>query len=331
MEYRKTCVLKDGRTCVIRNGTAADARTVLDHFILTHGQTDFLTTYPEETSFTPDQEEEYLRKRADSDREAELVAEIEGRIAGSAGIGPVRTAEKTRHRASFGISIDRAWWGLGIGRALTEACIECARHAGYSQLELEVVAGNERALALYKSVGFAEYGRNPRAFRSRVSGWQENILMRLDLEKERTERVTLTNMCMIVNGTKVLVEEKTGKDAGGITFPGGHVETREPVVDSVIREIREETGLTIRSPRLCGVKDWINEDGSRYVVFLFTADQFSGELASSAEGRVFWLEKDEVLQSKWIWHMDSLIRILVDGEFSELFLDRADGWKPILK
>ena len=138
-------------------------------------------------------------------------------------------------------------------------------------------------------------------------------------------------MCMIVNGTKVLVEEKTGKDAGGITFPGGHVETREPVVDSVIREIREETGLTICSPRLCGVKDWINEDGSRYVVFLFTADQFSGELASSAEGRVFWLEKDDVLRSNWIWHMDGLMRIMADGEFAELFLDRADDWKPILK
>ncbi len=331
MKYRKTVTLRDGRTCVIRNGTEADARAVLDNFILTHAQTDFLTTYPEETSCTPEQEEEYLRKRADSDREAELVAEIDGQIAGSAGISPVRTAEKTRHRASFGISVDQAWWGLGIGRALTEACIECARKAGYSQLELEVVADNRRALALYKSVGFAEYGRNPRAFRSRVNGWQENILMRLDLEEERTERVTLTNMCMIVDGTKVLVEEKAGKDAGGITFPGGHVETHEPIVDSVIREIKEETGLTIRSPRLCGVKDWINEDGSRYVVFLFTADQFSGELTSSSEGRVFWLEKDDVLRSDWIWHMDGLMRIMADGEFAELFLDRADDWKPILK
>ena len=127
------------------------------------------------------------------------------------------------------------------------------------------------------------------------------------------------------------MEEKVGEDAGGITFPGGHVEKGEPVVDSVIREMKEETGLTIRQPRLCGVKDWINEDGSRYVVFLFKTDQFSGELRSSSEGRVFWLEKDEVLQSPWIWHMDSLMRILVDEAFSELFLDRADDWKPMLK
>ena len=71
--------------------------------------------------------------------------------------------------------------GKGIGRALTEACIECARAAGYLQLELEVVAGNRRAEELYKSVGFVEYGRNPKGFRSRNSGWQENVLMRLEL------------------------------------------------------------------------------------------------------------------------------------------------------
>ena len=96
---------------------------------------------------------------------------------------------------------------------------------------------------------------------------------------ERAERVILTNLCMIQDGTKVLVEEKVGKCANGIIFPGGHVEEHEPVVDSVIREMKEETGLTVEHPRLCGIKEWINEDGSRYIVFLFKADRFSGELA----------------------------------------------------
>ena len=112
---------------------------------------------------------------------------------------------------------------------------------------------------------------------------------------ERAERVILTNLCMIQSGTKVLVEEKIGKGADGIIFPGGHVEEHEPIVDAVIREMKEETGLAIERPRLCGVKEWINEDGSRYVVFLFTADRFSGEVVSSEEGRVFWVEKDDVL------------------------------------
>ena len=109
------------------------------------------------------------------------MAEVDGSIAGTAGIDLIREAEKTRHRASFGISIDRAWWGLGIGRALTEACIECARTAGYTQMELEAVADNARAIALYRSEGFEEYGRNPRGFRSRTAGWQELVLMRLEL------------------------------------------------------------------------------------------------------------------------------------------------------
>jgi len=148
---------------------------------------------------------------------------------------------------------------------------------------------------------------------------------------DKPERVILTNMCMVQCGSKVLVEDKRSIWADGIIFPGGHVEEHEPVVDSVIREVREETGLTIEKPQLCGIKEWINEDGSRYVVFLFRADQFSGELASSAEGRVFWMEKEEVLQSNWIWHMDGLMKIMAEGEFAELYLDTANDWKPVLK
>lgn len=144
------------------------------------------------------------------------------------------------------------------------------------------------------------------------------------MEMERTERVVLTNMCMIRDGSKVLVEEKVGADFKGVIFPGGHVEEHEPVVDSVIREIKEETGLTIEKPVMCGIKEWINEDGSRYVVFLFKADTFTGELASSSEGRVFWIEIEDVLKTNWIWHMDGLMRIFADGEFAELFLDSSD-------
>ena len=88
---------------------------------------------------------------------------------------------KMRHRADFGIGILKAYWGLGLGSALTNACIECARSAGYSQLELNVVAENTAAVALYKKFGFTEYGRNPRGFRSRISGFQELIYMRLEL------------------------------------------------------------------------------------------------------------------------------------------------------
>ena len=80
-----------------------------------------------------------------------------------------------------GIAIEKAYWGRGIGKALTLACIECAKQAGYLQIELEVVAENASAVRLYESVGFQEYGRNPRGFRAR-SGWQTLVLMRLELD-----------------------------------------------------------------------------------------------------------------------------------------------------
>ena len=187
MDYRKTVTLKDGRTCVLRSATEEDAQAMMDMFVLTHGQTEFLTTYADEVTFTLDGEREYLRRHHENPREVELMAEVDGRIAGSAGVTCVRDVDKTRHRASFGISIDEAWWGLGIGRALTEACIECARAAGYVQLELAVVADNVRAVNLYKSVGFVEFGRNPKGFRTRDGRYQENLLMLLELDAEPRE------------------------------------------------------------------------------------------------------------------------------------------------
>lgn len=182
MEYRETIILKDGRACVIRNGVPADAAGVLDNFIRNHAQTDFLTTYPDEIGFTPEGEARFLQAKTDSPNEAELVAEVDGKIVGQAGIEALGRTDKTKHRADFGISIDEGYWSLGIGRALTRACIALARQAGYRQLELQAVAENGHALALYESVGFAEYGRNPRGFRSRLTGWQELVLMRLELD-----------------------------------------------------------------------------------------------------------------------------------------------------
>ena len=182
MEYNSTVTLKNGRICRLRNGTASDGQALLDEFNLAHEQTDYLLTYPGEHSYTAQQEADFLQAKTDSADEIELLAELDGKIVGCAGINCVGRKEKIRHRAEFGISVDKAYWGLGIGRALTEACIECAKKAGYVQLELEVVAENRSAIGLYESVGFVEYGRNPKGFRSRFISWQEVVLMRLELE-----------------------------------------------------------------------------------------------------------------------------------------------------
>ncbi|MDD2958007.1 MAG: GNAT family N-acetyltransferase [Lachnospiraceae bacterium] len=182
MKYKETIVLKNKKECLLRNGEGSDAKEVYDNFNLTHGQTDYLLSYPDEDSFTIEQEQQFLIEKADSSNEIEICAILDGRIVGTAGIEAVGKKDKVKHRAEFGISIEKDCWGLGIGRALTLACIACARRAGYAQLELDVVSENGRAAALYESAGFVEYGRNPRGFRSRSTGWQETVLMRMELD-----------------------------------------------------------------------------------------------------------------------------------------------------
>lgn len=182
MKYDKTIRLKDGRTLRLRNGFEQDARAALEIFILGHEQTDYLLSYPDENDMTVDEEAQFLAKKAASADEIELLAYIGDRIVGLAGIEKIGTFDKIRRRATLGLHVDQNFWGLGIGRALTRACVECARIAGYAQLELEVVAENQRAIALYQSEGFVEYGRNPRGFYSRLTGWQELTLMRLELD-----------------------------------------------------------------------------------------------------------------------------------------------------
>ncbi len=181
MKYSKTIKLRDGRECLLRNGVESDGKAALESFISAHSETDYLLSYPDEIKFTVEEEGQFLQKKTDSEKEIEILAEINGKIIGTAGIETVGIHEKLSHRCDFGVSILKEYWGLGIGRALTEACIECAQRAGYAQMELEVVADNNRALQLYQKLGFVEYGRNPKNFISRISGYQEVVYMRKEL------------------------------------------------------------------------------------------------------------------------------------------------------
>ena len=148
----------------------------------------------------------------------------------------------------------------------------------------------------------------------------------------RTEIVTITNMCMVYNGTKVLVQEKIDDDYCGVTFPGGHVEKGESFTDAVIREVWEETGLRISSPVLCGIKDWSNDDGSRYMVLFYKTDKFEGIVTSSAEGEVYWMELEEMRQSNLADGMDKMLEVFLNEYISEYFFYKENGeWKEELK
>lgn len=140
----------------------------------------------------------------------------------------------------------------------------------------------------------------------------------------RISPIELSNICILRDGDKLLVEDKVGK---GIVFPGGHVERGESMQQSVIREMREETGLTIEHPVLCGIKDWEQEDGSRYLVAIYRAERFSGELCASAEGRVFWVTREEFDRMNVIWGMRDILRVSESADLSEMYWDEdKQGW-----
>lgn len=147
----------------------------------------------------------------------------------------------------------------------------------------------------------------------------------------KQEQVTFTNLCMIRDGSRVLVQDRRSADWPGISFPGGHVEEGESFTDAVIREVREETGLTVEAPRLCGVKDWYDENG-RYVVLFYRTERFSGELRGSDEGEVFWAELDELPRMKLGLDMADMIRVFLEDDLSEFFYRRdGDDWRIELK
>ena len=147
----------------------------------------------------------------------------------------------------------------------------------------------------------------------------------------RMEEVELTNMCMVCDGKGyVLVQNKKGdRTWHGWNFPGGHVEQGEFVTPSVVREIREETGLTIENPKLCGIKEFQKEqDGKRFIVFLYVASRFSGELRSSDEGDVFWYPLSELKRSKELADgFSEMLPVFTSDEISEVFY--TNNWDTV--
>ncbi len=172
---------KNGTEALLRNGDFSDGAVVYENFNLTHEETEYLLSYSDENSYDAKQEAYFLQEKAESANEIEIIAIIDGKVAGTAGIEAVGNKYKVKHRVELGNSILREFWGLGLGKALMKACIQCAEEAGYKQLELNVVAENERAVSLYRSMGFEEFGRNPRGFNSRINGYQELVYMLLQL------------------------------------------------------------------------------------------------------------------------------------------------------
>ena len=145
----------------------------------------------------------------------------------------------------------------------------------------------------------------------------------------RSEAAIFTNLCMIYdNAGNILVQDRKDPDWPGLCFPGGHVEPGESFVASVIREVWEETGLTIENPRLCGTKQFETKHGERYVVFFYKTSRFSGQPQSSDEGEVFWISKEDLHKYTLCDDFESMIQVFESDELSEFYYYKEDGsWK----
>ncbi len=148
---------------------------------------------------------------------------------------------------------------------------------------------------------------------------------------ERMEPCILTNMCMVYDGKRILVQDRTNPSWPGLTFPGGHVEPEESCVASAIREVKEETGLDISNVKLCGVKQFTQQNGLyRYIVLFFKSCTFSGELTSSDEGKVFWIDREDLPKYDLADGFERMLEIFERDDLSENFWFLEDGmWKEI--
>ena len=143
----------------------------------------------------------------------------------------------------------------------------------------------------------------------------------------KTQRCILTNMCLIYDKNKILVIDRKKKDWPGLTLPGGHVEKDEDLNKSIIREVKEETGLTIRKPILCGIEEFKTQKEDRYFMFFYKTDKFKGKIKSSKEGEVFWIDRNELKKHKLSLDLERIIRVIESEGLSEIiYYKKGDKW-----
>ncbi len=148
-------------------------------------------------------------------------------------------------------------------------------------------------------------------------------------------KIEMTNMVMVQNpDTKEVLVQRRIKYWCGITFPGGHVEDNESIYDSAVREVKEETGLTVKNLTYCGMMHWYNtENGDRYIVHFYRTEDFCGELLTDTdEGEVFFTSIESIKDMELSPNFDKYLPMFLSDEHSEIFCswnektkEEADG------
>ena len=173
--------LKNGKTAVFRSPAVEDAEELLDFLKTSAGETPFLLRTPGECTMTKEQEQIWISGVRSAPNKVAILCQVEGKIAGNCEI-VFHTRMKLKHRASIGISLLREFWNLGIGTAMFQEMIRLAKAwPGITQMELEVMEGNRRAIHLYEKMGFRIVAARPNAFRLADGTMQNELIMVKDL------------------------------------------------------------------------------------------------------------------------------------------------------
>lgn len=147
----------------------------------------------------------------------------------------------------------------------------------------------------------------------------------------RCENVELTVLCMIYDEHKILLQDRVKEDWKGYTFPGGHVEKGESFVEATIREMKEETGLSIKNLQLCGIKQFPIDNG-RYIVLLYKTNQYEGHLISSKEGEMKWIDRRNLNNIELVDDFMELLQVMDQDDLSEFQYKIEDNqWNVYLK
>ena len=175
-------VLKDGRKCILKPNSPEYAEAMIEYLTKTSGETEFLLRYPDEVNYTLESEQKILQRLLEDPYVIMMAAIVDGKVAGNGSVSGIGDKRKIHHRCSMAIALYEEYWGLGIGTAMIGYMTELAREIGWHQMDLEVVAENEQAQALYKKCGFIESGRRHNALLFDDGTYHDEILMYKDLK-----------------------------------------------------------------------------------------------------------------------------------------------------
>ena len=160
----KEIVLKNGHTCILRQPRENEDKKILSYLNTVSQETDFLSFGGGGIDLTVKEERNYIREHNESINKLIIIAELEKNIIGIAGFTGGKT-KRVQHIGEFGVSVLFKYWGIGIGRALTESLIEWAIITGViHKINLRVRVDNKRAIILYEHLGFKKEGMITRQF-----------------------------------------------------------------------------------------------------------------------------------------------------------------------